>query len=150
MIVTPETRTVEWKTYGIILKLKPQKDHENRIRTQITAEISTVDHGSGGSDVPGFLTRRVTTNFSTPPGGTVMLSGLVKSEMAKDVAKVPLLGQIPVLGELFKSRNFRENQSELAIFITPSEVREDSINEVTAWQTKSAKEQEKMRFRFLD
>ena len=150
VIVTPETRTVEWKTYGIILKLKPQKDDENRIRTQITAEISTVDHGSGGSDVPGFLTRRVTTNFSTPPGGTVMLSGLVKSEMAKDVAKVPLLGQIPVLGELFKSRNFRENQSELAIFITPSEVREDSINEVTAWQTKSAKEQEKMRFRFLD
>lgn len=150
VIVTPETRTVEWKTYGIILKLQPKMDQGNRIRTHITAEISTVDHGSGGSDVPGFLTRRVATNFSTPPGGTVMLSGLVKSEMAKDVAKVPLLGQIPVLGELFKSRSFRENKSELAIFITPTEVQDDSTNEMAAWQTKAAKEQEGMRFRIID
>ena len=150
VIVTPETRTVEWKTYGIILKLRPQIDQGNRIRTHITAEISTVDHGSGGSDVPGLLTRRVTTYFSSPPGGTVMLSGLVKSEMAKDVAKVPLLGQIPILGELFKSRSFRENNSELAIFITPTEVKEFSPDEVTAWQTKTAREQDGMRFRLID
>ena len=150
VIVTSETRTVEWKTYGIILKLHPQMDQGNRIRTQITAEISTVDHGSGGSDVPGFLTRRVTTNFSTPPGGTIMLSGLVKSEMAKDVAKIPLLGQIPVLGELFKSRSFRENQSELAIFITPTEVKDSSTNEVAEWQAKAAKERDGMRFRLID
>jgi len=150
VIVTPETRTVEWKTYGIILKLRPQMDQGNRIRTHITAEISTVDHGSGGSDVPGLLTRRVTTDFTTPPGGTVMLSGLVKSEMAKDVAKVPILGQIPILGELFKSRSFRENQSELAIFITPTEVKEFSPDEVTAWQTKSARERDGMRFRLID
>ncbi|MGZ9251782.1 MAG: type II and III secretion system protein family protein [Candidatus Deferrimicrobiaceae bacterium] len=150
VIVTPETRTVEWKTYGIILKLRPQMDQGNRIRTHITAEISTVDHGSGGSDVPGLLTRRVTTNFSTPPGGTVMLSGLIKSEMAKDVAKVPLLGQIPILGELFKSRNFRENNSELAIFITPTEVKEFLPDEIAAWQTKSAREQDEMRFRLID
>jgi pilus assembly protein CpaC len=150
VIVTPETRTVEWKTYGIILKLRPQMDPGNLIRTQITAEISTVDHGGGGSDVPGFLTRRVTTNFSTPPGGTVMLSGLVKSEMAKDVAKVPLLGQIPILGELFKSRTFRENSSELAIFITPTEVKEFSPDDSAAWQAKAAREQDGMRFRLID
>jgi pilus assembly protein CpaC len=150
VIVTPETRTVEWKTYGIILKIRPQMDQRNRIRTHITAEISTVDHGGGGSDVPGLLTRRVTTDFSTPPGGTVMLSGLIKSEMAKDVAKVPLLGQIPILGELFKSRSFRENKSELAIFITPTEVKEFPPDEVSAWQTKSAREQDGMRFRLID
>ncbi len=150
VIVTPETRTVEWKTYGIILKIHPEMDGENSIRTQITAEISTVDHGNGASDVPGFLTRRVTTQFSTPPGGTVMLSGLVKSDMAKDVAKVPLLGQIPVLGELFKSRSFRENLSELAIFISPSEVAGDSVKEAAAWQEKEAKERKEMRFRLID
>ncbi|MGB3398641.1 MAG: hypothetical protein WBA34_00545, partial [Candidatus Deferrimicrobiaceae bacterium] len=108
------------------------------------------DHGSGGSDVPGFLTRRVTTNFSTTAGETVLLSGLVKSEMAKDVAKVPLLGQIPVLGELFKSRSFRENKTELAIFITPTEVRDDGKSQIAAWQTKAAQEQERMRFRIID
>ena len=150
VIVTPETRTVEWKTYGIILKIHPEMEYGNRIRTKITAEISTVDHGGGSSDVPGFLTRRVTTNFSTPPGGTVMLSGLVKNEMAKDVAKVPLLGQIPVLGELFKSRSFRENKSELAIFITPAEVKEPSTKEIAAWETKASTEQEAMRFRLID
>lgn len=150
VIITPETRTVEWKTYGIILKIHPEMDLGNRIRTNITAEISTVDHGGGSSDVPGFLTRRVTTNFSTPPGGTVMLSGLVKSEMAKDVSKVPLVGQIPVLGELFKSRNFRENKSELAIFITPAEVMEPSTKEIAAWEKKASAAQETMRFRLID
>ena len=95
---------MEWKTYGIILKIHPTMTEGGKIRTQVNAEVSAVDHGSGTSDVPGFLTRRVSTLFSTPPGETVMLSGLVKSEMAKDVAKVPLLGQIPVIGELFKSR----------------------------------------------
>ena len=113
VIVTPETRTVEWKTYGIILRIRPAMDEGGRVRTHITAEVSTVDHGSGSSNVPGFLTRRVSTHFSTLPGETVMLSGLVKSEMAKDVARVPLLGQIPVIGELFKSRNFRENPNTL-------------------------------------
>ena len=150
VIITPETRTVEWKTYGIILRLGPIMDHDNRIRTQLTAEISTVDHGSGGSDVPGFLTRRVTTNFSTTAGETVMLSGLLKNEMAKDVTKVPLLGQIPILGELFKSRSFRENKTELAIFITPTEVRDDGKNEAARWQAKEAQVQERMRFQVID
>ncbi len=150
VIVTPESRTVEWKTYGIILKLEPKMDLGNRIRTQITAEISTVDHASGNSNVPGFLTRRVTTYFSTPAGQTVMLSGLVKSDMAKDVAKVPLLGQVPILGELFKSRSFRENRSELAIFITPTEAKGDSAGEMTAWDQKAAKEKESLKLRFLD
>ncbi len=150
VIITPETRTVEWKTYGIILKLEPKMDTGNRIRTQITAEISTVDHASGNSNVPGFMTRRVTTYFSVPAGQTVMLSGLVKSDMAKDVAKVPVLGQIPILGELFKSRNFRENRSELAIFITPAENRGDSAGEMASWDQKAGKASESLKLRFLD
>jgi pilus assembly protein CpaC len=150
VIVTQETRTVEWKTYGIILKLQPKLDVQGRIRTQITAEISTVDHGSGSSQVPAFLTRRVTTNFSGPSGGTVMLSGLIKSEMAKDVAKIPLLGQIPILGELFKSRSFRENQTELAIFITPAHVKVDSAGEASSWMERARKEKESMHFRLID
>jgi Flp pilus assembly secretin CpaC len=150
VIVTPETRTVEWKTYGIIPRIRPAMDEGGRIRTHIVAEVSTVDHGSGSSNVPGFLTRRVSTHFSTLPGETVMLSGLVKSEMAKDVARIPLLGQIPVIGELFKSRNFRENQSELAIFVTPVEVSASATAEAAEWEEKSRREKEAMRFRLLD
>jgi len=150
VIITPETRTVEWKTYGIILKIHPTMAEGGKIRTRVNAEVSAVDHGSGSSDVPGFLTRRVSTLFSTPPGETVMLSGLVKSEMAKDVAKVPLLGQIPVIGELFKSRSFRENRTELAIFITPIVVSGDAAQEAANWERKAEKEKEHLRFRLLD
>ncbi|GAB4238673.1 MAG: pilus assembly protein N-terminal domain-containing protein [Deltaproteobacteria bacterium] len=150
VIITPETRTVEWKTYGIILKIQPTMAEGGRIRTQVNAEVSTIDHGSGTSDVPGFLTRRVSTFFSTPPGETVMLSGLVKSEMAKDVAKVPLLGQIPVIGELFKSRNFRENRTELAIFITPTQVSGDAAPDAASWERKAEKETSNLRYRLLD
>ena len=150
VIITPETRTVEWKTYGIILKIHPTMAEGGKIRTQVNAEVSAVDHGSGTSDVPGFLTRRVSTLFSTPPGETVMLSGLVKSEMAKDVAKVPLLGQIPVIGELFKSRSFRENRTELAIFITPIVVAGDAASEAAYWELNAEKEKEHLRFRLMD
>ena len=150
VIITPETRTVEWKTYGIILKIHPTMAEGGKIRTQVNAEVSAVDHGSGTSDVPGFLTRRVSTLFSTPPGETVLLSGLVKSEMAKDVAKVPLLGQIPVIGELFKSRSFRENRTELAVFVTPTVVSGDAAAEAAVWDRKAEKEKEVLRFRLLD
>jgi len=150
VIITPETRTVEWKTYGIILKIRPTVAEGGKIRTQVNAEVSAVDHGSGTSDVPGFLTRRVSTLFSTTPGETVMLSGLVKSEMAKDIAKVPLLGQIPVIGELFKSRSFRENLTELAIFITPTLVSGDGSAEAALWERKAEKEKERFRFRLMD
>jgi pilus assembly protein CpaC len=150
VIITPETRTVEWKKYGIILKIHPTMAEGGKIRTQVNAEVSAVDHGSGTSDVPGFLTRRVSTLFSTPPGETVMLSGLVKSEMAKDVAKVPLLGQIPVIGELFKSRSFRENRTELAVFVTPTVVSGDAAAEAAVWDRKAEKETEYLRFRLLD
>ncbi|MDD5763384.1 MAG: type II and III secretion system protein, partial [bacterium] len=150
VIITPETRTVEWKTYGIILKIHPVMTEGGKIRTQVNAEVSAVDHGSGTSEVPGFLTRRVSTLFSTPPGETVMLSGLVKSDMAKDVAKVPLLGQIPVIGELFKSRSFRENRTELAIFITPAVVSGDAAPEAANWERKAEQEREHLRFRLLD
>ncbi len=150
VIITPESRTVEWKTYGIILKIHPTMAEGGKIRTQVNAEVSAVDHGSGSSDVPGFLTRRVSTLFSTPPGETVMLSGLVKSEMAKDVAKVPLLGQIPVIGELFKSRSFRENRTELAVFVTPTVVSGDAAAEAAVWDRKAEEEKERFRFRLLD
>ncbi len=150
VLITAETRKVEWKTYGIILKLSPTIKADNTISTRATVEISTIDHGSGSSEIPAFLTRRITTSFSTPSGTTVMLSGLVKSETAKDVARVPLLGQIPILGELFKSRSFRENQTELAIFITPSDLIENGFENKLEWDRKSRQIGESMQFRLID
>ena len=148
--VTPETRSVEWKTYGIILEISPSVTHDGKVRTKVKAEVSSVDPASGASDVPGILTRRVSTHFSSMPGETVMLSGLVKNEMAKDVLKVPLLGHIPILGELFKSRAFQENETELAVFITPTEVKENALKEMEGWDQKYSAAEKSLRFQLLD
>ena len=150
VMITRETRTVDWKTYGIILQINPTVTHEGKVRTKVMAEVSSLDHASGVSDVPGFLTRRVSTHFSSSPGETVMLSGLVKNEMAKDVSKVPLLGHIPILGELFKSRAFRENETELAVFITPTEIKENAAPEMEKWDRKYSAAEKSMRFQLLD
>ncbi len=79
-----------------------------------------------------------------------MLSGLVRNESATDVAKVPLLGQIPVIGELFKSRSFRENKTELAIFITPTESVGSKSEDQDRWISSARKEAEEHRFRLVD
>lgn len=150
VLITPDSRTVQWKSYGIIMKLSPVTKGDNTISTAVTVEISTIDHGNGSSEIPAFLTRRISTAFASPPGDTVMLSGLVRSESAKDVARVPLIGQIPILGELFKSRSFRENQTELAIFITPSESKQGVGDRLEAWEDKSRQSAESLRFRLID
>lgn len=150
VLITPDSRTVQWKSYGIIMKLSPLSKSDNTISTAVTVEISTIDHGNGSSEIPAFLTRRISTAFASSPGDTVMLSGLMRSESAKDVARVPLIGQIPILGELFKSRSFRENQTELAIFITPTESKQGIGDGLEAWEEKSRKSAETLRFRLID
>ena len=150
VIITPETRTVEWKTYGIILKIHPTMAEGGKIRTQVNAEVSTVDHGSGTSEVPGISHPTRVHPLLHAAGGNGDAVELVPSKMAKDIAKVPLLGQIPVIGELFKSRSFRENRTELAIFITPVVVHWGAALEVANWERKAEKEKEHLRFRLLD
>lgn len=149
VLITPETRTVEWKNYGIILEIEPRAESSGLISSRIVAEISSIDHGSGTSEIPGFLTRKVSTFFSTRPGETILLSGLVRNESAKDISRLPLLGQIPIIGELFKSRSFRENQTELALFITPSEVQSE-VSELSQWEERSIADGKATKFRLLD
>jgi pilus assembly protein CpaC len=151
VIVTQETRSVTWKPYGIVLEIEPARGASGRIDTRIVAEISTIDHGSGTAEIPGFLTRRVETRYSSKPGSSVLLSGLVRSDMAKDVAKVPLIGQVPILGELFKSRSFRESRTELAVFITASAAADGSAEKEEAeWDGKRREAERSLRFRLMD
>jgi len=68
----------------------------------------------------------VRTNVTVKDGETIILSGLFSYDEAKEVSKVPLLGSIPILGELFKSRQFVERKTQLAIYVTPRLVSPDS------------------------
>jgi len=111
--------SVTFKQYGIILKMQPVSDPEGYISTHVSVEISTVDDAIKVLDIPGFLTRKTETDMNVKQGETMVISGLVTTDAAKSVDKIPGLGSIPVLGELFKSRSFKNNESELVILVTP-------------------------------
>lgn len=129
-IVTGNSINVEYKEFGVILDLKPTADRQSNISTSITATVSEVDASLtarvGSAEMPGFRKRTVKTDVTVKHGETIVLSGLFNYDQQKNVSKVPLLGHIPVLGELFKSREFVERKNELAIFVTPKVVNPDS------------------------
>jgi pilus assembly protein CpaC len=118
--------SVTWKPYGIILEMAPAIDSQDKIHIQIRSEVSMVDNANAVDGIPGILTRRVDTFLSLEIGETVVLSGLVHSDDAKNIQKIPFLGDIPILGELFKSRNFQKRETELVVFLTPLPATEDT------------------------
>ncbi len=132
-LITNNQFTVEYKQYGIILKLRPTADRNGNIQTELEAEVSEVDStvqvAIGGSiNVPGFRTRKVKTNVTVRHGETIVLSGVFSQDEQKNVSKLPGLGNIPIIGELFKNRSFDNDKRELVIFVTPRIVNPDSDN----------------------
>lgn len=113
---------VEFKEYGIKLDIEPFVDHQQNIISKVVAEVSSIDPSTSVENVPGLLTRRTESVINVKNNETIVISGLVNSEMSKAVSKFPFLGDIPVIGELFKSRNFRDKKTELVIFVTPTVV----------------------------
>lgn len=118
-IVTQDRVYVEFKEYGIRLTITPVAEASGTIQTKVLAEISDVDDTVAVMGIPGFITRRVDTNVTVKDGETIVLSGLLHVTESKSITKVPILGHIPIIGELFKSRQFQDNQTELAVFVTP-------------------------------
>ncbi len=130
-LVTANHVSVEYKQYGIILKLRPTADRKGNIQNELEAEVSEVDTSvavsvGGAVSVPGFRTRKVKTNVTVRHGETIVLSGVFSHDEQKFVSKVPGLGNIPILGELFKNRAFDASKRELLIFVTPRIVSPDS------------------------
>lgn len=111
--------SIEFKEYGIKLEVEPVSDSNGNIVSYVSAEVSSVDPSVQVSGIPGFKTRETESVVNVKDGDTIVISGLVSSEMSKAVSKVPFLGSIPVLGELFKSRDFADNKTELVILVTP-------------------------------
>ncbi len=130
-LITNNQFTVDYKPYGIVLKIQPTADRNGNIQTAIEAEVSELDLSvavsvGGGASVPGFRTRRVKTNVTVRHGETIVLSGVFSHDEQKAVSKLPGLGHIPIIGELFKNRAFDSSKRELVIFVTPRIVNPDS------------------------
>ncbi|HEX8705235.1 MAG TPA: pilus assembly protein N-terminal domain-containing protein [Myxococcaceae bacterium] len=130
-LITNNQFSVEFKPYGVILNLRPTADRNGNIQTEIEAEASEIDTSvavsfGGSASVPGFRTRKVKTNVTVRHGETIVLSGVFSHDEQKAVSKLPGLGHIPIVGELFKSRAFDSTKRELVIFVTPRIVNPDS------------------------
>lgn len=110
---------VDYKDYGIKLHIAPVVNSNGEIATDIAAEISRIDPTVTVQGYPGFVTRRTETQVNVHEGQTIVISGLVDAQGAKNFDKFPGLGDLPVLGPLFRSRNFQAKRTELVVFVTP-------------------------------
>ncbi|HLB58909.1 MAG TPA: hypothetical protein VJL87_02340 [Bdellovibrionota bacterium] len=110
--------SVMFKPYGVILEIKPTLGANNLITLSIKSEMSMVDYRYEKGSTPGFLIRRFSTSVTTQAGVPVLLSGILQQDAGNDISSIPGLGSIPILGELFKSREFREKQSHLVAILT--------------------------------
>jgi pilus assembly protein CpaC len=130
-LINQNTSTVEYRKYGILLRIRPTAERSGNIHTEIEAEVSELDRSVAVAvgptvAVPGFRNRSVRTNVTVRQGETIVLSGVYSHDEQKTVSKVPLLGHIPILGELFKQRTIDASERELLIFVTPRLVTADS------------------------
>lgn len=111
--------TILFKPYGIRLDIEPQVDHSGVIRAKIMSEVSDIDTSVSTVAGPALRTRKTETEFNVMQGGTIVLSGLLRRDTSASLDKVPFLGDIPVLGALFRSKRFQNNETELVVFVTP-------------------------------
>ena len=111
---------VEFKEFGISMKINPVVDNQDRISASVETEISAIDNSVAVDGIPGFLTRKTSTEVSMNAGETLVISGLLDQQAAKDIEKLAGFGDIPILGRLFRNNNVRNVERELVIFVTPT------------------------------
>lgn len=119
------TTGIVFKDYGILLDVVPNALPNGVVTLRIRTEVSQPDFANGvtppggGSPIPGFQRRSTVTEVTVPPSGVLSLSGLISSQDTRTESGVPLLSKIPIIGSLFRSRDFRTNKTELVIFVRP-------------------------------
>ena len=119
-IMNYKIQDIIWKKYGILLKVQPRADSSGRMSISIETEVSSLDDSRKVDGIPGILTNHVSSHFDLSRPQTIALSGLIKSEDSNSHEGLPFLSRLPVLGALFSSKDFKENRSELVIFVRPS------------------------------
>ena len=121
------TVAIEYKSFGVALSFTPTVLSDNKIHLKVMPEVSELDFttavGIQGVAVPGITTRKVSTTIELADGQSFAIAGLLRDSMRENVKKFPLLGEIPILGALFRSSSFQRNETELVVIVTPHLVR---------------------------
>lgn len=126
-IINYKTQDVVWKQYGVVLKVSPVADYSGRMSISIQIEVSSLDGAKYADGIPGLFTNRVQSHFDLIRPKTIALSGLIKNETHDISDGLPWLSKIPILGPLFASKEFRNDKTELVIFVRPEIVNTDSL-----------------------
>jgi pilus assembly protein CpaC len=122
-------QTVSFKKFGISLNFTPVVLSEGRISLKVMTEVSEVSMdnalqgGQGGTTIPSIKTRRADTTLEVPSGGSVAMAGLIQEQTKQAINGMPGADQIPILGQLFRSQDFVNNETELMVIVTPYVVR---------------------------
>lgn len=110
---------VIWRKYGILVKVKPKADRFGKMSLSLETEVSNIDGARTVDGIPGLLTNRVLSHFDLDGSQTIAISGLIRRDESQSLTGLPGLSKIPILGNLFSSKEFRDNQSELVILVKP-------------------------------
>ena len=119
-------QSVEYKDYGVILSVEPTIDLQNNITANIAVEVSAVDLANSVGNQPAFAKRRTENHVRLSPGETLALAGIIDKKEQLAYNGIKLLSDIPVFGNLFRSKAFEDGGSELVILITPKEISDPS------------------------
>jgi pilus assembly protein CpaC len=126
---------VDFKSYGVELAFTPIVLSEKRISIKVEPVVSELDFSVsttiGGATVPGILARRASTMVEMADGQSFAIAGILKTVNRENVSKYPGLGDIPVLGALFKSSSYQKEETELIIIVTPHLVKPLNMAEQT-------------------
>jgi pilus assembly protein CpaC len=117
------TTSIQYKPYGVGLTLTPTVLSPKRIALKVAPEASDLDFQNAitinGISVPAITTRRADTTVELGDGESFVIGGLIDRETSSNVSKVPLLGDLPIIGTFFKQLNYQKNDKELVIIVTP-------------------------------
>ncbi|NCE93974.1 type II and III secretion system protein family protein [Pseudomonas sp. L13] len=118
-----DTITIEYKEFGIRLTLTPTVIDHNRIALKVAPEVSELDYNNAiriqGIQVPALTVRRTDTSVSLADGESFVISGLISSTNRSTIAKLPGLGDIPIIGAFFRDSNINSEEKELLMIVTP-------------------------------
>jgi pilus assembly protein CpaC len=121
------TPTITFKKFGISLNFTPVVLSEGRISLRVATEVSEITNDNAilisGTSVPSIKTRRADTTLEIPSGGSMAMAGLIQQQTKQAINGMPGLARLPVLGTLFRSRDYVNNNTELMVLVTPYVVR---------------------------
>ena len=115
--------TIQFREFGIRLRFTPIITANNTIKLHLVQEVSTIDTSNGvsfqGFSIPALSTRRTETEVELGAGQSFVVSGLLDNRETESFNKIPIIGDIPILGQLFKTRDVKKNRTDLVLLITP-------------------------------